>query len=85
MMEACLSPARVDYLNHEGIRLDLKLSVVQVQIQLIFMAAAASVIPLGLLYMRPYQFWLKDKGFHLLNHPSRVNIVPFSFERDIDF
>lgn len=36
------------------------------------MAAAAHVIPLGLLNMRPLQFWLRSKGFHPRNHPSGV-------------
>ncbi|KAK3539004.1 hypothetical protein QTP86_023606 [Hemibagrus guttatus] len=33
------------------------------------MAAAANVIPLGLLHMRPFQFWLRSVGFHPHRHP----------------
>ncbi|KAI2645118.1 putative cysteine protease ATG4 [Labeo rohita] len=28
------------------------------------MAAASTVIPLGLLHMRPFQLWLRARGFH---------------------
>ncbi len=36
------------------------------------MAAASNVIPFGLLYMRPLQWWLKTKGFSLRGNPLRT-------------
>ncbi|XP_053089198.1 uncharacterized protein LOC117597041 [Pangasianodon hypophthalmus] len=36
------------------------------------MAAASNVIPFGLLYMRPLQWWLKTKGFSLRGSPLRM-------------
>lgn len=42
------------------IKLGQKLSVLEVQRFLGIMAAVASVITLGLLYMRLYEFWLKS-------------------------
>ncbi|KAI2644938.1 ORF V: Enzymatic polyprotein [Labeo rohita] len=36
------------------------------------MAAASNVIPFGLLYMRPLQWWLKTKGFSPRGNPLRV-------------
>lgn len=35
-------------------------------------APAANGIPMGLLHIKPFQFWLKSRGFHPLHHPSRV-------------
>ncbi|KAI2646865.1 ORF V: Enzymatic polyprotein [Labeo rohita] len=36
------------------------------------MAAASNVIPFGLLYMRPLQWWLKTKGFSPRGNPLRM-------------
>ncbi len=36
------------------------------------MAAASNVIPFGLLYMRPLQWWLRTKGFSLRGNPFRM-------------
>ncbi len=36
------------------------------------MAAASNVIPLGLLYMRPLEWWLKTRGFSLRGNPLRM-------------
>ncbi len=45
------------------IRLGQSLIVKQFQRLLGLMAAASNVIPFGLLYMRPLQWWLRTKGF----------------------
>ncbi|KAI2653820.1 ORF V: Enzymatic polyprotein [Labeo rohita] len=36
------------------------------------MAAASNVIPFGLLYMRPLQWWLKTRGFSPRGNPLRM-------------
>ncbi len=36
------------------------------------MAAASNVMPIGLLYMRPLQWWLKTKGFSPRGNPLRM-------------
>lgn len=71
MMRAQLSPARVDpILTMVGsLRLGQEISVRQCQVLLGLMAAAANIIPLGLLHMGPFQWWLKNKGFHPLLKP----------------
>ncbi|KAK3517038.1 hypothetical protein QTP70_033132 [Hemibagrus guttatus] len=70
-MRACLSPAQVasilSAVNADW--LDQSLYVAEVQRVLGLMAAAANVIPLGLLHMRPFQFWLRGAGFHPRRHP----------------
>lgn len=35
------------------------------------MATLSTVIPLGLLHVRPFQLWLRAKGFHLKANPQR--------------
>ncbi len=50
----------------------LSLTVKQFQILLGLMAAASNVIPFGLLYMRPLQWWLKSKGFSPRGNPFRM-------------
>ncbi len=58
---SCLD--RVDpHFSHESQR---TLTVKQFQKLLGLMAAASNVIPFGLLYMRPLQWWLKTKWFSL--------------------
>ncbi len=54
------------------VREGLSLTVKQFQILLGLMAAASNVIPFGLLYMRPLQWWLKTKGFSLRGNPLRT-------------
>ncbi|KAL0195548.1 hypothetical protein M9458_009120, partial [Cirrhinus mrigala] len=48
------------------------LTVKQFQQLLGLMAAASNVIPFGLLYMRPLQWWLKTKGFSPRGNPLRM-------------
>ncbi len=48
------------------------LTVKQFQRLLGLMAAASNVIPIGLLYMRPLQWWLKTKGFSPRGNPLRM-------------
>ncbi|KAK3571022.1 hypothetical protein QTP86_000647 [Hemibagrus guttatus] len=71
MMWACLSPAWVASILSavNSVQLDQSLSVAEAQRVLGLMAAAANVIPLGLLHMRPFQFWLRGAGFHPRRHP----------------
>ncbi len=40
------------------------------------MAAASNVISIGLLYMRPLQWWLKTKGFSPASHDQGHAAVP---------
>ncbi len=64
-MQARLSPARIESILSTVRRVSegLSLTVKQFQRLLGLMAAASNVIPFGLLYMRPLQWWLKSKGF----------------------
>ncbi len=64
-MQACMSPARLESIltSVKRVREGWSLTVKQFQRLLGLMAAASNVIPLGLLYMRPLQWWLKTKGF----------------------
>ncbi|KAL0169055.1 hypothetical protein M9458_037277, partial [Cirrhinus mrigala] len=48
------------------------LTVKQFQQLLGLMAAVSNVIPFGLLYMRPLQWWLKTKGFCPRGNPLRM-------------
>ncbi|KAL0196189.1 hypothetical protein M9458_009761, partial [Cirrhinus mrigala] len=48
------------------------LTVKQFQRLLGLMAAASNVIPFGLLYMRPLQWWLKTRGFSPRGNPLRM-------------
>ncbi len=76
-MQAWLSPARIESIltTVRRVREGLSLTVKQFQILLGLMAVASNVIPFGLLYMRPLQWWLKSKGFsprgNLRLNPSR--------------
>ncbi len=54
------------------VREGLSLTVKQFQLLLGLMAAASNVIPFGLLYMRPLQWWLKSKGFSPRGNPFRM-------------
>ncbi len=50
----------------------MSLTIKQFQRLLGLMAAASNVIPIGLLYMRPLQWWLKTKGFSPRGNPLRM-------------
>ncbi len=58
-MQACMSPARIEAILTAIMRVreGQSLTVKQFQRLLGLMAAASNVIPLGLLYMRPLQWW----------------------------
>ncbi len=73
-MQARLSPARIESILNtvRRVREGLSLTVKQFQILLGLMAAASNVIPFGLLYMRPLQWWLKSKGFSPRGNPFRM-------------
>ncbi|KAL0201659.1 hypothetical protein M9458_004846, partial [Cirrhinus mrigala] len=64
-MQARLSPVRIESIRNAVARVKegRSLTVKQFQQLLGLMAAASNVIPFGLLYMRPLQWWLKTKGF----------------------
>ncbi len=70
-MQAWLSPARIESIltTVRRVREGLSLTVKQFQRLLGLMAAASNVIPFGLLYMRPLQWWLKSKGFSPRGNP----------------
>ncbi len=73
-MQARLSPARIESILNtvRRVREGLSLTVKQFQILLGLMAAASNMIPFGLLYMRPLQWWLKSKGFSPRGNPFRM-------------
>ncbi len=73
-MQARLSPARIEsiLLAVKRIRLGQSLTVRQFQRLLGLMAAASNVIPVGLLHMRPLQWWLRTKGFSPRGNPFRM-------------
>ncbi len=48
------------------------------------MAAASNVIPIGLLYMRPLQWWFKTRGFFLWGNPLRMTKVTWQCLRALD-
>ncbi|KAL0149704.1 hypothetical protein M9458_054987 [Cirrhinus mrigala] len=64
-MQARLSPARIESILTTVTRVKegRSLTVKQFQRLLGLMAAASNVVPFGLLYMRPLQWWLRTKGF----------------------
>ncbi|KAI2646466.1 Transposon Ty3-G Gag-Pol polyprotein [Labeo rohita] len=73
-MQARLSPARIVSILTavKRVKQGLSLTVKQFQQLLGLMAAASNVIPFGLLYMRPLQWWLKSKGFSPRGNPLRM-------------
>ncbi|KAI2646369.1 Transposon Ty3-G Gag-Pol polyprotein [Labeo rohita] len=73
-MQARLSPARIESILTavKRVKEGLSLTVKQFQQLLGLMAAASNVIPFGLLYMRPLQWWLKTKEFSLRGNPLRM-------------
>ncbi len=72
-MRAQLSPARVESILNtlRNIKLGQKVTVHHFQRVLGLMAAASTVIPLGLLHMRSFQLWLRARGFHPRANPQR--------------
>ncbi len=70
-MQARLSPAscRVILSAVKRIMLGQSLTVKQFQRLLGLMALASNMIPFGLLYMRPLQWWLRTKGFSPRGNP----------------
>ncbi|ROL51349.1 Transposon Ty3-G Gag-Pol polyprotein [Anabarilius grahami] len=73
-MQAQLTPARVNSILGavKGVKLGQSLTVKQFQRLLGLMAAASNVITIGLLYMRPLQWWLRTKGFSPRGNPFRM-------------
>ncbi len=73
-MHVRLSPARTEsiLLAVKRLRLGKSLTVKQFQRLLGLMAAASNMIPFGLLYMRPLQWWLRTKGFSPRGKPFRM-------------
>ncbi len=84
-MQAQLSPARVESILNalKNIKLGQRITVHYLQRVLGLMAAASTVIPLGLLHMRSFQLWLRARGFHPRANPqrqirvTRQGFVPF--------
>ncbi len=72
-MQAQLSPARVESILNalKNIKLGQRVTVHYLQRVLGLMAAASTVIPLGLLHMRSFQLWLRARGFHPRANPQR--------------
>ncbi len=70
-MQARMSPARIESILTAvaRVREGRSLTVKQFQRLLGLMAAASNVIPLGLLYMRSLQWWLKTRAFSLRGNP----------------
>ncbi|KAI2651171.1 Transposon Ty3-G Gag-Pol polyprotein [Labeo rohita] len=73
-MQARLSPARIESILAavKRVKEGRSLTVKQFLQLLGLMAAASNVIPFGLLYMRPLQWWLKTKGFSPRGNPFRM-------------
>ncbi len=72
MMQAHLSPVHIDAILTAVRRVRVTLTVKQFQRLLDLMAAASNVIPFGLLYLRPLQWWLRNKGFSPRGNPLRM-------------
>ncbi|KAI2655442.1 ORF V: Enzymatic polyprotein [Labeo rohita] len=73
-MQARLSPAWIESILAavRRVKEGRSLTVKQFQQLLGLMAAASNVIPFGLLYMRPLQWWLKTRGFSPRGNPLRM-------------
>ncbi|KAI2644186.1 enzymatic polyprotein [Labeo rohita] len=85
-MQARLSPARIESILTAVMRVTegRSLTVKQFQRLLGLMAAASNVIPFGLLYMRPLQWWLRTKGFSPRGNPFRMIKVTWQCLRALD-
>ncbi|KAL0162339.1 hypothetical protein M9458_041735, partial [Cirrhinus mrigala] len=81
-----LSPARIESILSAVTRVTegRSLTVKQFQRLLGLMAAASNVIPFGLLYMRPLQWWLRTKGFSPRGNPFRMIKVTRQCLRALD-
>lgn len=78
LMQACLSPARIDLILTavNKIKLGQSLTVKQFPRLLGLMAVASNVIQFALLYVRPLQWWLRTKGFFPRGNPlSMIKIT----------
>ncbi len=77
MMLARLSPAWIESSLTAVTRVKegQSFTVKQFQRLLGLMAAVSNVIPLGLLNMRPLEWWLKTKGFSLRGFSLRMPSV----------
>jgi hypothetical protein len=73
-MQARMSPARIKSIltSVKRVREGQSLTVKQFLKLLGLMAAASNVIPIGLLYMRPLQWWLRTRGFSPRGNPLRM-------------
>ncbi len=77
-MQTGMTPARIESILTAVARVKegRSLTVKQFQRLLGLMAAASNVIPIGLLYMRPLQGWLKTKGFSPREKPlSTIKVM----------
>ncbi|KAL0173812.1 hypothetical protein M9458_029780, partial [Cirrhinus mrigala] len=85
-MQARLSPARIESILTavKRVKEGRSLTVKQFQRLLGLMAAASNVIPFGLLYMRPLQWWLKTRGFSPRGNPLRMIKVTWRCLRALD-
>ncbi len=85
-MQARMSPARIEsiFTSVKRVREGQSLTVKQFQRLLGLMAAASNVIPFGLLYMRPLQWWLETKGFSPRGNPLRMIKVSRRCVRALD-
>ncbi|KAI2646041.1 Transposon Ty3-I Gag-Pol polyprotein [Labeo rohita] len=85
-MQARLSPARIKLILTAVARVKegRSLTVKQFQQLLGLMAAASNVIPFGLLYMRPLQWWLKTRGLSPRGNPLCMIKVTRRFLRALD-
>ncbi|KAL0149265.1 hypothetical protein M9458_055499 [Cirrhinus mrigala] len=74
-MQARLSPARIESILTAVVRVrkGRSLAVKQFQQLLGLMAAVSNVIPFGLLYMRPLQWWLRTKRFSPRGNPFHTS------------
>lgn len=73
MMQSCLSPAHAIVailMAMNGIQLRQSLTVKQFKRLLGLMTAVSSMIPFGLLYIRPLQWWLQTKRFSPRGQPT---------------
>ncbi|KAL0148000.1 hypothetical protein M9458_056674 [Cirrhinus mrigala] len=74
-MQTRLSPARIESILTAVVRVrkGRSLAVKQFQQLLGLMAAVSNVIPFGLLYMRPLQWWLRTKRFSPRGNPFHTS------------
>ncbi len=82
---------RIHSKSPNNIKLGQRITVHYLQRVLGLMAAASTVIPLGLLQMRSFQLWLRARGFHPRANPQRQirvrarGIIPFLCGSDPGF